>query len=60
MLHHMGGNLLTVQSLIYVEGYIGVFGDDGNGGDVQDRISFLSPVTKVSKERQAKKVEQEV
>ena len=43
-----------------VEGCIGVFGDDGNRGNAQHGISFLSPVTKVSKERQAKKVEQEV
>ena len=50
----------AMRANYYVKGYIGVFGDDGNGGDVQHRISFLSPVTKVSKERQAKKVEQEV
>ena len=39
-----------------MEGHIGVFGDDGKGADVQLSISFLSPVTKVSKERQVKEV----
>ena len=55
MLHHMM-IAVGIEPICNIENHTGVFGDDRKGGDVQLTISLLSPVTKVSKERQVKEV----
>ena len=55
MLHHMM-IAVGIEPICNIENHTGVFGDDRKGGNVQLSISFHSPVTKVSKERQVKEV----